>query len=204
MKLFWSSRSPFVRKTMIAAHETGVAAGLETVRVEVSAVKLNPEVMAKNPLNKIPTLLLPDGEIIFDSRVICEYFDSLNKGQKLFPADLSSRMKALRREALGSGIMENGVAALGENARTGEMKSQGHIDAFKAKIANALDYLETDVASFGPQLDIGQVSVGAALGYLDFRYADDNWRGNRPKLAAWHATFSERPSFKQTEHVNVY
>ena len=204
MKLFWSSRSPFVRKAMIAAHETGVLSSLETVRVEVSAVKLNPEVMAKNPLNKIPTLLLPDGEIIFDSRVICEYFDSLNTGPKLFPSDIASRMKVLRREAIGSGIMENGVAALGENARSAEIKSQTHIDAFKAKIASALDYLEADVGSFGSQIDIGQISIAAALGYLDFRYADDKWRDSRPKLAAWHANFSERPSFKETEHANVY
>lgn len=204
MKLFWSSRSPFVRKAMVAAHETGVAGHLETVRVEVSAVKLNPEVMAKNPLNKIPTLLLPDGEIIFDSRVICEYFDSFNTGQKLFPADLMARMKVLRLEAVGSGIMENGVAALGENARPAETKSQTHIDAFKAKITNALDYLETRVEAFGPALDIGQISVGAALSYLDFRYADDRWRDGRPKLATWHSAFCERPSVKQTEHVNVY
>jgi hypothetical protein len=101
--------------------------------------------------------------------------------------------------------MENGVAALGENARPAEIKSQTHVDAFKAKIFSALDYLESDVASFDrSQIDVGQISIGAALSYLDFRYADDKWRDGRSKLAAWHESFSERPSVKQTEHVNVY
>ncbi len=73
MRLYWSSRSPFVRKAMIAAHETGVASRIETIRVEVAVSKLNADVMAHNPLNKIPTLVLEDGEVLFDSRVICEY-----------------------------------------------------------------------------------------------------------------------------------
>src|SRR6266436_4868499 len=78
MRLYWSSRSPFVRKAMIAAHETGISTRIETIRVEVAVTKLNTDVMAHNPLNKIPTLVLENGEVLFDSRVICEYFTSLS------------------------------------------------------------------------------------------------------------------------------
>src|SRR6266576_5968346 len=112
MRLYWSSRSPFVRKAMIAAHETGVASRLETIRVEVAVTKLDAGVLAHNALNKIPTLVLKNGDVLFDSRVICEYFDSLNTGPKLFPSDAPERWVALRREAIGSGIMENGIARL--------------------------------------------------------------------------------------------
>jgi glutathione S-transferase len=205
MRLYWSSRSPFVRKAMVAAHETGVAAHLETIRVEVAVTKLNPEVMAHNPLNKIPTLVLDDGSMLFDSRVICEYFDSLNTGAKLFPTDPSEKWTALRREALGSGIMENGVAGIGERARPEGLQSQPHLSAYRAKIRSALDYLETEAPALSAgRFNIGHLSIGCALGYLDFRYADDDWRKGRPNLTGWHKTFAERASFKQTEHANVY
>ena len=87
MKLLWSSRSPFARKVMVAAHEVGVAARIATQRVVVSANKPSAEVMALNPLNKIPTLVLQDGTPLYDSRVICEFLDSLHDGPKLLPPD---------------------------------------------------------------------------------------------------------------------
>jgi len=205
MRLYWSSRSPFVRKAMIAAHETGVASRIETIRVEVAAAKLSAEVMAHNPLNKIPTLVLENGDVLFDSRVICEYFDALNTGPKLFPANASERWVALRRDSIGSGIMENGVARIGENARPDELRSLPHISAYRAKIQAALDYLEADAPALSrDRFDIGHLSIGAALAYLDFRYADDDWRMGRAKLAAWHQGFAERASVKQTAHANVY
>jgi len=205
MRLYWSSRSPFVRKAMVAAHETGFAASIETIRVEVAVTKLNADVMAHNPLNKIPTLVLANGDALFDSRVICEYLDSLNVGPKLFPANASERWIALRRDAIGAGIMENGVAGIGENARPADLRSQPHLAAYKAKIRTALDYLEADAPALARDgFNIGHLSIGCALGYLDFRYADDDWRMGHAKLAAWHKTCSERPSFQQTAHVNVY
>lgn len=205
MRLYWSSRSPFVRKAMVAAHETGVASRIETVRVEVAVAKLNAEVMAHNPLNKIPTLVLGNGTVLFDSRVICEYLDSLNTGPKLFPSDASARWTALRRDAIGTGIMENGVAGIGENARPVEIRSQPHLAAYKAKITAALDYLELETPALVEDgFNIGHLSIGCALDYLDFRYADDNWRKGHDRLAEWHKAFSDRASVKQTAHVNVY
>jgi glutathione S-transferase len=205
MRLYWSSRSPFVRKAMVAAHETGVADCIETIRVEVAVTKLNTRLMAHNPLNKIPTLVLANGDALFDSRVICEYLDSLNAGPKLFPSNASERWIALRRDVIGSGIMENGVAGIGENARPAELRSQAHLDAYKAKIRAAVDYLEADAPALAEDgFNIGHLSIGCALGYLDFRYAADDWRRDHAKLAAWHRTFSERPSVHHTTHVNVY
>lgn len=138
-------------------------------------------------------------------RVICEYFDSLNTGPKLFPSNPAERWIALRREAVGSGIMENGVARIGENARPNELQSQSHLSAYKAKIQAALDYLETEAAALArDRFDIGHLAIGCALGYLDFRYADEDWRKGRSGLAAWHETFATRASVNQTIHANVY
>ena len=127
MKLLWSSRSPFVRKVMIAAHEVGIADRIRTERVLVAANKPNADVMAVNPLNKIPTLVLDDGTALYDSRVICEYLDTLHEGPKLFPADAGARWTALRRQALGDGLMATIVLRLGEQARPREAQSATHL-----------------------------------------------------------------------------
>lgn len=205
MRLYWSSRSPFVRKVMVAAHETGVISRIETTRVEVASTKLSAEVMAQNPLNKIPTLVLPDGLALFDSRVICEYFDSLNAGPALFPPRGPERWVALRRETLGSGIMENGVARIGEGFRPAERRSETHLAAYRSKIDRALDVLEAEAASLArDSFSIGHLSIGCALSYLDFRFEADGWRNGRSSLSRWHKTFSERPSVIATAHANVY
>ena len=82
MLLHWSPRSPFVRKVMIAAHECGLADRIETVRTVVAASEPNIELMKENPQSRLPTLRLADGTVIYDSPVICEYFDTLNEGRE--------------------------------------------------------------------------------------------------------------------------
>jgi glutathione S-transferase len=204
MKLLWSSRSPFVRKVMVAAHEVGVAGRIATERVVVAANKPNADVMAVNPLNKIPTLVLDDGTVLYDSRVICEYLDTLSDGPKLFPADKSARWSALRRQALGDGLMEIIVLRLGEQNRAKEGQSESHLSAFRLKIASALDRIEAEGPGPAGRPDIGQIAVGCALGHLDFRFAADDWRAGRPKLSAWYAEFADRPSMRATEYADVY
>src|SRR4051812_50204669 len=97
MLLHWSPRSPYVRKVLITAHETGLADRIETVRTVVAASEPNVELMKENPQSRLPTLRLADDTVIYDSVVICEYFDSLHNGEKLFPATLPKRLVALRR-----------------------------------------------------------------------------------------------------------
>ena len=106
MKLHWSPRSPFVRKVMIAAHETGLVDRLTCVRTVVAMTAPNAALLSDNPLSKIPTLVLDDGSALYDSGVICEYLDTLHDGSKLFPADAKARWTALRRHALGSGLLD--------------------------------------------------------------------------------------------------
>jgi len=183
MKLLWSSRSPFARKAMVAAHESGVADHIVTERVVVTASKSNPDVMAVNPLNKIPTLVLDDGTTLYGSSVICEYLDSLHDGPKLFPADHAARWPALRRQALGDGLMELGILRLGEQYRPAAMQSESQLAVYRLKIGSGLDRIEAE----------GLAPPGGA----------DNWRDGRPKLSAWYAEFARRPAMRATEHVDV-
>src|SRR6478609_3998998 len=147
MRLLWSSRSPFVRKVMVTAHELGLVDRIRTERVVVSAAAPNAEVMAINPLNRIPTLVLDDGTALYDSRVICEHLDTLHAGPKLFPADTRARWTALRRQALGDGLMEEIVLRLGEQGRAQAMQSEKHLAAYRLKITTALDRLEGEADS---------------------------------------------------------
>src|SRR5258708_9119032 len=155
MKLYWSSRSPFVRKVMVAAHEVGIADRIRTQRVVVAPNSPNIEVMQDNPLSKIPTLVFDDGTSLYDSRVICEYFDSLHDGPKLFPSNPDLRWKALRRQALGDGLIEAIVLRLGGMRRPREAQSQTHLHAFRLKAAKSLDRLEAEVDSPSGALSIG-------------------------------------------------
>lgn len=204
MKLLWSSRSPFVRKVMVAAHEVGVADRIVTERVVVSANKPSPEVMALNPLNKIPTLIRQDGATLYDSRVICEYLDSLHHGPKLLPSGGAERWQALKSQALGDGLLDVLILRLVEQNRPRELQSESHLAAYRLKIAAALDRIEAEGLEPAEQPDIGHIAIGCALGYLDFRFAADQWRAGRPKLSAWYADFACRPSMRATEHADAY
>lgn len=199
MKLHWSPRSPFVRKVMVTAHELGLVDRLALVRTLAVMSKPNPELLPDNPLSRIPTLVLDDGSVLYDSVVICEYFDTLHDGLKLFPAAGAARWTALRRHALADGMLEILVLWRNERDRPDGSRSQPHIDAFGIKINAALNTLEKEADTIAAaHLDIGHVTVGCALSYMDFRFADDDWRPGRPRLAAWHKAFDARPSMRMT------
>lgn len=203
MKLHWSPRSPFVRKVMIVAHEVGVANKLQCVRTVAAMMKPHPELMADNPLSKIPTLVLDDGTVLYDSSVICEYFDGLHGGAKLFPASAPERMTALRRQALGDGWLDALVLWRGELMRPAEQQSKPYLASFAARNEATLAALEREAPELeSSAFSVGHVAIGCGLAYLDFRFADRQWRKDHPRLASWHATFSARPSFRATEPVD--
>lgn len=200
MKLHWSPRSPFVRKVMIVLHETGLINDVELLR-NVVAVHLPPnaEVMADNPLGKIPVLVTDTGPLV-DSRVICEYLDALN-GKKLFPED-ASRFQHLHWQATADGLTD--ILLLW---RTELIRENGPWDAVVAgwtqKVQSTMDTLEREAHDLGAlPFGIGQISVVCALGQLDFRWADSHWREHFPKLAANEAVWALRPSVKATKIHN--
>ena len=198
MKLHWSPKSPYVRKVMVCAHELGLVDRLELVRSVAAMLKPNPQIMRDNPLSKIPTLVFDDGRTLFDSVVICEYLDALAGGHRLFPAEGDARWRALRWHALGDGLLD--ALILWRNERERAVPLPALVEAFGLKTAAALDLLdgEADTLAQAP-LSIGHVTLGCALGYLDYRFADLDWRTHAPALARWHAVLAQRPSFRATE-----
>jgi glutathione S-transferase len=205
MKLYWSTRSPFVRKVMVFAHETGLADRIERVQTIVAPTKPNAEVMALNPLNKLPTLILDDGRALYDSRVICEYLDGLHGGPRLFPAEPSARIETLRRQALGDGMKDFLLVWLSERSRPATQQSPELIAACRAKLTTVLDALEREAPSLtAAPFSIAHIAIGCALGYADFRFNDEAWRTGRPQLAAWAETIHARPSFQATQPADTY
>lgn len=193
MKLHWSPRSPFVRKVMIAAHEMGLDDRFDKVRSVAAATTPHVELMKDNPLSKIPAMVLDDGTPMYDSRVICEYLDTQHKGHKLFPASGTERFTALRRQALGDGMLDLLILWRGERER--EHVSDVMIASYSARRIASLAALEREAdAIANSPFSIGHVAIGCALGYLDFRFAMHPWREDHPKIAAWHAAFNVRPS----------
>lgn len=204
MKLFWSPRSPFVRKVMVFAHEAGVADRIETVKTLVSSTAANRELMRVNPLGKIPTLVTDDGQALFDSYVICEYLDSLNSGAKLIPQKPDARWQALRWHALGDNLLDNSLLWRNERLRPAAQQSPETLAAYDAKTRSALDALDGEAAALGAApVGVGHVAIAVSLGYLDFRFPDLGWRDGRAKIAAWHASFAQRPSYQATLPVDA-
>ncbi|SHJ86989.1 Glutathione S-transferase [Roseomonas rosea] len=201
MKLHWSPRSPFVRKVMIAAHELGLADRIRTVRTVVRMGKPNEALLPDNPLSKIPTLVLDDGRVLFDSLTIIEYLDHL-AGGRLFPAG-EARFGALTRHALGNGFLDLLILFRNERDKPAERQTAEWLESFAAKVRATLDHLEREAPALSAApFDVGHVAIGCALSYLDFRFADLPWREGRPGIAAWHAGFAARPSARATEAVD--
>lgn len=195
MLLFYSPTSPYVRKVMAAAIQRGVDHRIERVTSNPHASP--PELLAKNPLSKVPCLVTDAGVSLFGSQLICEWLDTIGEAIPLFPLGTGpARWRALRFQSLGDGILDAAVPCRGEMGRPKETARDAAIARYKAAMARAVDELETDIP--GQAIDIGSVTVACALGYLDFRFASDPWRPNHPKLIDWYDAFSQNPAIALT------
>ncbi len=195
MILHWSPRSPYVRKVTIAIAEMGLQDRIEIVRTVAGGTTPHLELMKINQVGKIPTLELTDGTAVYDSAVIVEYLDTLHQGPKLFPAAWPQRLTALRRHALGQGMLDNALPLLSEGFRPPERQSEPHMALWRTKLVACVAALEDEAEDLDRDaFSVGHIAIGVALGYLDFRFASLAWRDGHPKLAAWHQTFNARPS----------
>jgi glutathione S-transferase len=199
MKLWHSPPSPFARKVRACAIELGLAGRIDMIETRVAPNKPNLELARENPLIKVPALATDDGTVLYDSRVICEYLDALAGGGRLFPAAGAARWDALRRQALGDGIIDAGVLRRYELAlRPEALRWDEWLAGQLAKVDHALDAAEREAGGWGEAFDIGHVTLACALGWLDFRFPASGWRDARPRLAAWFGRVSARPSLVQT------
>ncbi|AUG43588.1 glutathione S-transferase [Pseudomonas chlororaphis] len=201
MTLFHNPASPYVRKVMVLLHETGQ---LDRVALQASQLTpVNPDTALNqdNPLGKIPALRLADGNVLYDSRVILDYLDQQHVGNPLIPREGSARWRRLTLAALADGIMDASVLIRYELAlRAPEKHWELWLDGQRDKIRRALAVLEADaIAELASHFDVAAIGVACALGYLDFRHPDLQWRDAQPRLAAWYAEVSQRPSMLATQ-----
>ena len=203
MKLHWSSRSPYVRKVMICVYELGLADKIERIPSVVSLTKPNAEVMRDNPLGRIPTLILDDGHVLHESLLICEYLDHQYHGT-LFPVTGEARWTALRRHALGNGLLDALLLWRSEIGKPLARQTPEWLTTFALKTHNALEVMEADADALArTSFDIGHVGIGTALAYLDFRFADFGWRKDHPRTDAWMQQFLQRESVRKTTFIDA-
>jgi glutathione S-transferase len=197
MKLAFSPASPYVRKVNACAIARGIDGQIERWKVPTTDLELQ----KFNPLSKVPTLITDDGALLYDSPVICEYLDSIGSAPKLFPAAGPARWKAICQQALGDGILDATQPRRREIALPQDEGRKAYIDVQRGKVSRALDVLEKEADSLGDLSTIGEITIGCALGYLDFRYANEPWRPSHPKLEAWYAKVAKLPPLAQTVPV---
>ncbi|MTJ04554.1 MAG: glutathione S-transferase [Sediminimonas qiaohouensis] len=198
MKLVYSPASPYVRKVLVCLHETGQIDDIEMAQVKTSPVATADDVAAANPLGKIPALVRPNGPAIYDSRVITRFLDARAEAG-LYPE--AHIWETLTLEATADGIMDAAVGMIYEvRLRPEDKVFEGWLDAQWAKVSRALDALEGRwMSHLSGRLDMGQIAVACALGYLDFRHGARDWRKGRDALADWYDEFSERPAMVATQ-----
>lgn len=198
MKLFYSPTSPYVRKVMVLLHETGQLDDVDLMGAVTSPIESNEALKSKNPLAKVPALERADGPTLFDSRVICAYLDARGS-HGLYPEG-PARFDTLTLEALADGILDAALAMTYEmRLRPEDKRWEDWIEAQWAKIERACASLNGMwMTHLSGPLDMGQIAVACALGYVDFRHDARGWRKGNPALADWYAAFSERESMVKT------
>ena len=203
MKLLGSITSPYVRKVRVVMAEKKL--DFELVVVDVWGKSALSET---NPLGKVPCLLMEGGESLFDSRVIVEYLDTLSPVGKLIPPVGRARAEVKTWEALADGLLDAALAARMEaswSERTLEQRSQAWIDRQMEKIHSALRAMSKGLSDkpfcSGIYLSLADICVGCALGYLDFRFPEVNWRTDHPNLHKLHDKLVLRTSFMETQPV---
>lgn len=191
--ILYAPASPYSAKVRMAAAAAGIPLDVRIVDTGADPAEL----VAANPLGKIPTLVLDDGTAIFDSRAIVQYMNRLS-GSRLFPRNPARRTKAERLEALADGIADCALAHVYERRMRPEEKiHQPWLDRQWEKVARSLDRLETELPRLGRNADAGQIALRAALGYLELRFPG-KWEKGRGRLRRWAARFDRRfPELKQ-------
>ena len=199
MKLYFSAASPFVRKCLVCAHELGMRGQIELVPAAPHPVNRDHALVAQNPLGKIPTLLTAQGDVLYDSRVICEYLNDAARGTML-PAPGPARWRVLVDQSLADGIMDAAVLTRYEtNMRPENLRWDAWAAGQLEKVSSGLAEIEKRAASLEGRIDLGVIAIACALGYLDLRYATLAWRETHPRIAAWFARFNQRESMTATQ-----
>ena len=199
MKLHGDLISPFFRICLVTAHEVGLGSKVEPVEAKVNPTTVNAGLTALSPVGKVPVLVTDHNHSIYDSRVIIEYLCHVSGNKTLIPDDGVKRFRVLTVAALGQAIAEAGVAWRYETAvRPQGLQWREWMERTTLRVNAEFDDLEKTWTKELGEVTTGSLTVAVALSYLDFRIPDWNWRTGRPKLQAFHDSFSSRPSMQAT------
>ena len=199
MKLIGSLTSPYVRKVRIVFLEKKV----DVDHILENVWSPDTKIGQTNPLGKFPCLVLDDGGVIYDSRVIVEYADSLSPVSKLIPSETRDRATVKTWEALSDGIMDAGILArLERTLRPPEQQSNAWVDRQMGKVEMALRQMSEQLGEnawcHGNQLTLADIAVGCAVAYLGFRFPEVPWQTQYPNLDRLYQKLMQRPSFIDT------
>lgn len=199
LQLLYAPTSPFVRKVMVCAHLTNQAQDIQWLDSAANPIRKDPRIAAHSPLAKVPVLILPSGQALYDSRVICEYLATRAHSPHLFPQG-DKRWTALCLQSLGDGLLDAALLARYEHtARNEDERSQTWLDGQLGKISACLNAIETLAPSLATtEPSIGDITIGCALGYLDFRFSSIDWRHEHPQAAQWFAAFETLAAMQAT------
>jgi len=202
MRLLYSAGSPFARLVRIAIVETGLDASV--VKHELTRANLySPasDVLALNPVGRVPTLELDDGTILTESKLILDYIDALNEGPKLLPRDGSDGWRTLAAMGQALGLLEGIVTWMRALALPEQQRAAESIARESTRVNRAADALEAAVArgAYAGRIDAAQIALGTALGLVEPRLPVWKWRDGRPRLSQWYDAIAARPSFRMTE-----
>lgn len=201
MRLYSSKVSPFSRKARLAALFAGLEDQVEVIEVTVSPIQPNMDLAQFNPLIKLPFLVNADGTTIYDSPVICEYFDSIGGEHRLIPKMRGERWRALTIQALCDGILDAAVLANQERMLRPEIiRWDTFRDAQMARIDRGLKTLSGHLPETGRGFGIGAISAICTFGYLDLRHPYFDWRARVPDAATWMAGRADHPFVVETAH----
>jgi glutathione S-transferase len=196
VQLYHATASPFARKVRVLVREKGLLDRVEEISVNPLA---DPAALHfVNPLGKVPALVLSDGLALFDSPVICEYLDTISGSPRFLPKEGERRWQVLRTQALADGIMDSGVAMIYESRRPESQRSPDWQQRRQDSILRSIRQLDDDPGMLSGPVNLGSIAVACALGYLDFRLPELDWRQPNPHVANAYASLRELPGMRAT------
>jgi glutathione S-transferase len=194
MKLYFAPTSPYVRMVRVAALEKGVADRIELVDARAEGN----DTEEKNPLNKVPAFVTDDGEVLIESKLICQYIDSLAGGPELYPSDAAARRRVLQHEAVIHGVMDAAVLRRMETRREEGKFSPWWDERQQRKVILGLAQIDRDLDDMVGGNTIVPITLGCTLSFMDRILPDTDWRTDHPKIAAWFEKYDKTPHMQAT------
>lgn len=200
MKLYYSPTSPYARKVLAVAIEKGLDSKLEKLAAREPGVNLE----RMNPLDKIPTLVTDDGEVLIESALISQYLDEIGGGRRLYPESGKARRRALQLEAIGHGVCDAGVLCRMEaRMHKPEQMSPEWLERQQKKLKRGLAAMEQALGELGAAVTPAHITYAVTLYFFEQHNITPGWQQSYPKLAAWYDSFRQQPCVKSTEPVTA-